>query len=129
MQKLPAYERYRCLLCHTSESPTSLEHALNPFGQDFLDNNMVWDATLAQLNSDGDRCSNGAEIGDRDGDGVQDDGASQPRELSNPGNPADCTAPIDPATWGKIKEIFRREIDLYVLAEPQYRYFDLYFGP
>lgn len=130
MMKLPAYERYRCVLCHTTESPTQAQHPLNAFGDDFLNNNMLWDAVLAQLNSDGDRCSNGAEIGDRDGDGLHDDGAVQPRELSNPGNPADCTSPIDPATWGIIKEIFSREINLYVLAEqPEYQYFALYFGP
>jgi hypothetical protein len=129
MQKLPAYERYRCLLCHVTASPTPVQHNLNPFGNDFLNNNSLWDPTLAQLNSDGDRCSNGAEIGDRDGDGIHDDAAAQPRELSNPGNPSDCTSPIDPATWGIIKEIFSREINLFVLADPEYEYFALYFGP
>jgi len=109
MKSLPAYTQYKCLICHTTQSPTPQLHRLNPFGEDFLANGKAWNRTLALLNSDGDRCSNGSEIGDRDGDGVFDDG-EEARENSNPGNSADCTAPISQATWGIIKEIFNQEI-------------------
>jgi hypothetical protein len=129
MKTLPAYERYRCGLCHTSATPTQEANKLNVFGTDFLGNSSVWDRTIALLNSDGDRCSNGAEIGDRDGDGDFDDGGPKPRENSNPGNPADCTAPIDEATWGIIKEIFSNELKEYNFEEPEYEFFTMYFGP
>jgi hypothetical protein len=127
MRTLPAYERFQCVLCHISPTPTALSFQLNAFGNDFRNNGAIWDRTLALMNSDGDRCSNGYEIGDREGDGKFDDGG-QPRERSNPGNPADCTAPIGPATWGLIKEIFSAEFDQYLLEEPEYEYFALYFG-
>ena len=129
MRTLPAYERYQCLLCHTHPQPTMQFNQLNVFGDDFLNNGNVWNRTLALLNSDGDRCSNGAEIGDRDGDGKFDDGGDQPRENSNPGNPSDCTSPIDPATWGIIKDLFSRELQQYMLVEPEYEYYSLYFSP
>jgi hypothetical protein len=106
--------------------PTIQPKQLNAFGKDFLANGKAWNRELALLNSDGDRCSNGSELGDRDGDGEFDDG-SDPRENSNPGNPSDCTAPISPATWGIIKEIFNR-FDDNTLVEPEYEYFKLYFG-
>ena len=128
MKTLPAYERFRCALCHATAAPTPEDHPLNVFGRDFLANGNLWSETLALMNSDGDRCANGTEIGDRDGDGVHDDGGDNPREISNPGNSSDCTAPIDEATWGLIKEIFNNEFDLFVLQEPEYEYFALYFG-
>jgi hypothetical protein len=128
MKTLPAYERYRCALCHSNPVPTTEAADLNAFGKDFLDNGQAWNLTLASMNSDGDRCSNGSEIGDRDGDGEYDEPGHRPRENSNPGNPSDCTAPIDPATWGIIKQIFSKEFDEYVLEEPEWDYFALYFG-
>jgi hypothetical protein len=127
MKTLPAYERYQCALCHTNPSASDQHPELNGFGKDFLGNNGVWDLTLAAKNSDGDRCSNGSEIGDRDGDGVFDEPSHRPRENSNPGNPSDCTAPIGPATWGIIKQIFSQEFKEYVLSEPEWGYFNLYF--
>ncbi|XP_063442573.1 uncharacterized protein LOC134722871, partial [Mytilus trossulus] len=36
----------------------------NPFGLDFAANNMVWDTTLCQMDSDGDGMTNGYELGD-----------------------------------------------------------------
>jgi len=128
MMKLPAYERFQCALCHVNPSPSDEQPDLNAFGRDFLGNNGIWDHTLAAMNSDGDRCSNGAEIGDRDGDGEFDEPARRPRENSNPGNPSDCTAPISEDTWGIIKQIFRQELKEYVLQEPEWEYFALYFG-
>ena len=128
MKTLPAFERYRCALCHVNPSPNDEHPNLNDFGKDFLGNNGIWDHTLAVMNSDGDRCSNGAEIGDRDGDGEFDEPARRPRENSNPGNPSDCTAPISEDTWGIIKQIFRQELEEYVHEEPEWEYFTLYFG-
>lgn len=129
MRTLPAYERFQCALCHTTPTPVVGQAELNVFGVDFLANSAVWDRTLALKNSDGDRCSNGTEIGDRDGDGEFDDGGNRPRENANPGNPSDCTAPIDEATWGIIKEIFSNEFEQYILVEPEWEYFAMYFKP
>jgi hypothetical protein len=127
MKTLPAFERFRCALCHTVPTPTDEQPDLNAFGKDFLNNNSIWDHTLASMNSDGDRCSNGAELGDRDGDGEFDESSHRPRENSNPGNPADCTAPIDPATWGIIKQIFSKEFEEYVFEDTGWEYLALYF--
>jgi len=129
MRSLPAYERYRCGLCHVTPTPTAELAGLNAFGTDFKDNDNLWDRTLAFKNSDGDRCSNGAEIGDRDGDGNFDDGGNKPRENSNPGNPADCTAPVSHQTWGIIKEIFGSELDEYIIEEPEWEFYSMYFTP
>lgn len=108
MQRLPAFNKFKCVLCHTTVTPTPVDFALNAFGADFQANGNVWDAALAAKNSDGDRCSNGFELGDVDGDGVYDQGPDI-LENSNPGV-ADCTLPVDPVTWGVIKEIFSREM-------------------
>ncbi len=128
MKTLPAFERYRCALCHVNPSPNDEHPNLNDFGKDFLGNNGIWDHTLAVMNSDGDRCSNGAEIGDRDGDGEFDEPGHRAWENSNPGNPSDCTAPLSEDTWGIIKQIFRQEFEEYVHEEPEWEYFTLYFG-
>ena len=108
MQRLPAFSKFQCALCHTSSAPTVSNFTLNGFGNDFKANGNVWNEALALKNSDGDRCSNGFELGDQDGDGVYDQGANVV-ENSNPGVP-DCTLPVDPATWGLIKEIFSKEM-------------------
>ncbi len=108
MQRLPAFSKFQCALCHTSSAPTASAFTLNGFGIDFEANGNVWNEALALKNSDGDRCSNGFELGDVDGDGVYDQGGD-PVENSNPGV-ADCTLPVTKATWGFIKEIFSKEM-------------------
>ena len=110
MLLLPASSKYRCTSCHATETPTIESNALTAFGQDFKDNGSQWDAELAEANSDGDRCSNGFELGDRDGDGVMDDPTGERVENSNPGDPNDCTVPVDRRTWGIIKDMFRSEM-------------------
>ncbi|NIM19044.1 MAG: hypothetical protein GTO51_01515 [Candidatus Latescibacteria bacterium] len=108
MTYLPAYEKYRCAICHVSAQPTQTSYELNLFGEDFKRNGNVWNQTLANLNSDRDRCSNGFELGDADGDGFPDQ-PSSPVEHSNPGDPKDCTIAVTEKTWGIIKELFSRE--------------------
>jgi hypothetical protein len=108
MMTLPAYGKYRCALCHTAPTP-NLDPTLNAFGNDFKDNG-GWGPTLAVMNSDGDRCTNGFEIGDRDGDGFYDNPAAEQVENGNPGDPNDCTVSVDQSTWGIIKDLFRNEI-------------------
>ena len=108
MQRLPAFSKFQCALCHTSASPTEASFDRNSFGRDFEANGNVWNAALAAKNSDGDRCTNGFELGDIDGDGRPDHGIPGV-ENSNPGVP-DCTLPVDAVTWGVIKEIFAREL-------------------
>jgi hypothetical protein len=109
MFRLPTYARYQCVLCHTSSNPVAGSADLNPFGADFLANGSVWDKTLAYLNSDGDKCLNGFELGDQNGDGVFDY-AGQPVEHSNPGDGNDCSIALTQKTWGRIKEVFRSEM-------------------
>lgn len=112
MTRLPAYEKFKCLICHTSSSPTAGSSGLNAFGVDFRSNGQVWDQTLAMLNSDGDRCLNGFELGDEDGDGTLD--SSGPAvERSNPGDGSDCSIAMTFRTWGAIKEVFRSEMRNY----------------
>lgn len=113
MTSLPAYSKYRCANCHTSSTPTAQNATLNVFGTDFKNNGLVWNPALALLNSDGDRCLNGFEIGDYDGDGVFD-GAGNVVEHSNPGDASDCTIAVDEATWGVIKDLFGEEIRQYL---------------
>ncbi len=109
MLRLPAYQKYKCALCHTSAAPTLESNALNAFGRDFAANESLWDRTLALVNSDDDKCLNGFELGDQEGDGVYDY-AGQALEHSNPSDPADCSIALTMKTWGKIKEIFRSEL-------------------
>ena len=113
MTLLPAYNKYQCGLCHTSTTPTLVAADLNVFGSDFKNNGNVWDRTLADMNSDDDRCLNGFELGDQDGDGVFD-GSGEVLEHSNPADPNDCNIALNQATWGIIKDIFSQEILEYI---------------
>lgn len=128
MQVLPAFNKYQCVNCHTTATPIQGAAGLNAFGADFNANGSVWNRTLAEKNSDGDRCINGFELGDRDGDGIFD-GQGQIQENSNPGDPSDCTVAIDVETWGALKEIFSQEIRQYIDQDDQEALyeFSLYF--
>lgn len=112
MMGLPAYQKFKCALCHTSAAPLVGSSGMNVFGVDFQRNGSVWNETLALLNSDGDRCLNGFELGDDDGDGKLDY-AGQSVERSNPADGADCSIAMTFETWGKIKELFRSEMPNY----------------
>jgi hypothetical protein len=81
---------------------------LNLFGKDFKANEFIWNQTLAAKNSDLDRCTNGFELGDENGDGLVDQ-ASTTMEHSNPGDPNDCSIALDEGTWGIIKHLFSGE--------------------
>jgi hypothetical protein len=121
MTRLPAYQKFKCLLCHTSAAPVAGSSELNAFGSDFKANGMVWNETLALLNSDNDRCLNGFELGDENGDGTLD--ASGPAvERSNPADGSDCSIAVTFQTWGKIKAVFRSELPNYFDEETLYRY-------
>jgi len=104
MGRLPVSSRFQCRICHTITAPAPGNAALNVFGVDFLANGSKWDAVLAARNSDTDGCSNGFELGDRDGNGVLDLGVTE--EQSNPGVSNDCAVPISETTWGLIKKLF-----------------------
>ena len=102
---LPLSVPFECLNCHLSDSPTPANASLNAFGGAFLDNGSVWNSYLAGLDSDGDGCTNGAEVGDVDGNGLPDGSVTQ--ESSNPGVDGDCSAStIDASTWGELKAMF-----------------------
>jgi hypothetical protein len=109
MFNLPAYNKYQCTICHTISAPAVGNAPLNVFGDDFLANGKVWNRDLAEKNSDGDKCSNGFELGDLDGDGVFDEGGT-PTENGNPGDPSDCSIALTFKTWGVIKDIFSKEL-------------------
>ncbi len=105
-QQMPVFEPFRCANCHVSGSPAPSNFDLNVFGLDFADNDNTWNSTLARLDSDGDGCTNGAEIGDVDGDGHRDNGVTD--ESSNPGLDGDCSSAsvMEEVTWGALKAIF-----------------------
>ncbi len=106
LQQLPVTEPFQCLICHVSE-PAQSGAPLNAFGTDFLANLRTWDAGLASLDSDGDGCTNGVELGDVDGDGQSDGNVDQLQ--SNPGAANDCGgASVDSRTWGELKSLFDR---------------------
>jgi hypothetical protein len=104
--QLPVSSRFECLNCHLDSQPTVGDFDLNPFGQDFLANDRVWDADLAQLDSDEDGCLNGVELGDSDGDGQPDGNVTA--EMGNPGEVDECGggAFTDEVTWGALKALF-----------------------
>jgi len=107
---LPLHVFYSCDNCHLeAASPTLSNPALNPFGLDFNNpaiGDNTWNSYLAGLDSDGDGCNNGAEIGDVDGNGQPDNGVI--RESSNPGVDGDCSSAsiFEEATWGELKAMF-----------------------
>jgi hypothetical protein len=113
MWSLPTYEPARCQSCHVASeseltSDPSLATQLNPFGTDWKDLGRVWNATIAQRDSDGDGCLNGAELGDFNGSwsGAAVEDPSRPLQNSNPGV-ADCTpASISDRSWGILKAVF-----------------------
>lgn len=117
MVRLPAYNKFRCANCHTSSTPIAGNTGLNVFGADFKQGGNVWSEALAVLNSDGDRCTNGFELGDEDGDGLFDD-PGEVLERSNPANSSDCSIAVTKATWSVIKDIFGKEIQQYLPEEP-----------
>lgn len=107
MESLPVTQPFACLACHVNESPSTFaEAALNPFGEDYLDNGRFWDQALAYLDSDGDGCTNGAEIGDVDGDGEADGNVEL--QAGNPGVSDNCDSGplVEEQTWSALKAIF-----------------------
>jgi len=108
MDLLPVTEPTLCMICHLDNPNDSGSFALNSFGDAFLANGRIWDATLADMDSDGDTCLNGVELGDADGDGEADGNVSV--LLSNPGDGSDCGgATVDALSWGTLKSLFNRD--------------------
>jgi hypothetical protein len=106
MLRLPVTDPHRCLSCHQVENPVPGNNALNPFGDDYLANGRLWDSNLANLDSDGDDCLNGVEVGDSDGDGEADGNVES--QAGNPGVPDECGSGslVDERTWGALKAMF-----------------------
>ncbi|MBU0742713.1 hypothetical protein KKG45_01295 [bacterium] len=106
-QRLPLHVPFSCDNCHEPDAaPTASAPALNAFGLAFDDSGRTWSSYLAGLDSDGDGCTNGAEIGDVDGNGHPDNGVDH--ESSNPGLAGDCSSAsvFEEATWGELKAMF-----------------------
>ena len=106
MSRLPVIVPNLCLACHTVEAPTTGNAALNVFGLDFRANGRIWDSNLAALDSDGDGCLNGVEVGDSDGDGSADGNVTS--QAGNPGVADACgSGPlVDEKVWGTLKAMF-----------------------
>ena len=106
MAQLPVTEPFACLACHTSSDPTPGSFALNVFGEDFLQNGRIWDSNLAHLDSDGDNCLNGVEVGDSDGDGNADGNVEE--QAGNPGVADECGSGslVDEKAWDALKAMF-----------------------
>ncbi len=106
MARLPVASPNLCFSCHTSAQPSSADFALNPFGVDYLANGRLWDSNLANLDSDGDGCLNGVEVGDSDGDGEPDGNVES--QAGNPGVHDECGSGslVDEKTWGALKAMF-----------------------
>lgn len=105
MAQLPASSTLGCANCHVNATSVSAPSAeVNGFGRDFKRNGMLWNGALASLDSDGDGCLNGIELGDSDGNGVPD--AGQAVQTSNPGS-VDCRpSTVNEQTWGALKSLF-----------------------
>jgi len=106
MALLPIAAPNLCLTCHLTATPTAGDRELNPFGVDFLANGRLWDANLANLDSDEDGCLNGVEVGDSDGDGFPDGNVEE--QAGNPGVRDECGGGslVDEKTWGTLKAMF-----------------------
>ena len=75
---------YSCKTCHNKGSYKP--ENLNPFGKDYMDNKSMWDAILADKDSDGDGKTNGWELGDAEGIWKKGDEDPDPgRPIYNPG--------------------------------------------
>lgn len=99
--QLPNGSMIGCASCHVNPSGGG---TLTPFGRDINNNyltqpgrsgQVVWNAMLAMLDSDGDGVSNGQELGDPDGDGMTDASI----QVTNPGDPNSFVQqqPVTPA--------------------------------
>ncbi len=105
-QQLPLAATFSCANCHQDgATPTPSDPALNEFGLDFFAVG-AWNSTLANLDSDGDGCTNGAEVGDVDGNGQPDVGVTE--ASSNPGLDGDCSSAsvLEELNWGELKTLF-----------------------
>lgn len=97
--QLPNGSALGCASCHVNPGGGG---TLTPFGRDINNNyltqpgrsgQVVWNAMLAMLDSDGDGVSNGQELGDPDGDGTPDASI----QVTNPGDP-NSFVPQQPVT-------------------------------
>jgi hypothetical protein len=106
LARLPVAVPNLCASCHVSDQPSAADFTLNSFGVDYLANGRLWDSNLANLDSDGDGCLNGVEVGDSDGDGEPDGNVES--QAGNPGVPDECGAGslVDEKTWGALKAMF-----------------------
>ena len=88
VSQIPNGSTLGCSSCHVSAAGGGARTGFgNEINNNFLtasgrNGSVVWNATLANLDSDGDGFSNGTELGDPDGDGTPTAGA----QVTNPGS-------------------------------------------
>jgi cytochrome c peroxidase len=86
VKDIPNGGKNKCSTCHMAGQMPS-KTTLNTFGMEYRDNGKIWNAAIAQKDSDGDGVSNGKELGDPDGTWKKGD-ADRPGTITNPGDPA-----------------------------------------
>lgn len=88
VDQIPNGGQLGCSACHVSSAGGGARNAFGQaVGSGFLSGSgagasVVWNATLAGMDSDGDGATNGTELGDPDGDGTPTPGA----QVTNPGD-------------------------------------------
>jgi hypothetical protein len=83
VKQVPNGKKNSCANCHQPGDKSSSK--LTPFGNDYRENGKKWDATLANKDSDGDKMTNGEELGNPSGSWKKGD--SEPDgPVFNPGD-------------------------------------------
>ena len=114
-EKMPP-NPYGCTLCHGAATVTPTEvppGSVVPFTdlgvewafQASEEANRLW-SDLASLNTDGDGCSNGFELGDPAGVYLPPEGDPPPDKSVSDPNVHDCTLPISDESWSRLKSLF-----------------------
>lgn len=110
--QIPNGGQFNCQACHNSPSGGSR----NAFGQEIESNflsggNVVWNAELAAIDSDGDGYTNGEELLDPNGE--WESGESDPAD-GTPGNPGDATSRPDiTSVFGNFENNANNVVEVY----------------
>jgi hypothetical protein len=99
--KIPNGSAFSCATCHTEEK----------FKDDFKNNGLKWNATLAVKDSDGDHASNGVEL--QDPQGTWSEGKPNPKvpgwNTYNPDSRGSTPpyAAVEATSFGRVRALFK----------------------